>query len=68
MTPKSRPNKGHRILRNTLLSRLLVSLFPLISIAHTGESSNLISNNPFVPIQKKSNTIINNLPTAKYAH
>ncbi len=59
MTPKSRPNKGHRILRNTLLSRLLVSLFPLISIAHTGECSNLISNNPFVPIQKKSNTIIN---------
>ncbi len=59
MTPPSRPNKGPRTLRSTLLSRLLVFLIPMISMVYTGESSNLISNNPFVPIQKKSNTIIN---------
>ena len=59
MTPPSRPNKGPRTLRSTLLSRLLVFLIPMISMVYAGESSNLISNNPFVPIQKKSNTIIN---------
>tara|TARA_B100002019_G_scaffold215970_1_gene188530 strand:- start:149 stop:724 length:576 start_codon:yes stop_codon:yes gene_type:complete len=59
MTPRSRPSASLQLFRSTLLSRILVSLFPLICIAFTGESSNLISDNPFVPIQKKSNTIIN---------
>lgn len=61
MTAPSRPNTGYRpTLRCTLLIGLLVFQLPAIVIADTGNSSNLISNNPFVPAQAKSNTIIKN--------